>query len=95
MLGPEERELIRRSFDLRTSRRRQVVSLATSVALALVVVAVAIPLRWPLPLVLAFLAYIALAAYERWVYGRSVVLYKSVIAKLWSHIERHQPPGPP
>ena len=98
VLTSAERTLIDQSVDRRTPRRRVMVSLVTSALLAVLLIAATFYLGWPLPLVLAFLAYIAFTSYERWTHGRAVVLYRSVVSKLWRYIRAREtfgsdPPG--
>lgn len=90
VLTPAERTMIDRSVDRQTPRRRVAISLGTSALLAVLLVVAALYLGWPLPLVLAFLAYIAFTSYERWTHGRAVVLYRSVVSKLWRYIRARE-----
>ena len=90
VLSSDERTVIDRSVDRQTPRRRVTVSLVTSALLAMLLIVATFYLGWPLPLVLAFLAYIAFTSYERWTHGRAVVLYRSVVSKLWRYIRARE-----
>ena len=77
-----ERLILERSADSEVTRRRLRTSLLTALLLAILLIVVTLYLDWPWPLVAAFLAYIALTTYERWAYGRMVMLYKGLVRKL-------------
>lgn len=81
-LTDSERFLIQRSADLEISRRR-VRMVIISAALLIVALIIAAPLTGSWRALLFFaVAYIAITAWERLAYARTIIVYKGLIQKL-------------
>lgn len=86
-LTDTERFLVERSADLAVTRRRvRLVIISAAMLIAALIVAAPLTQSWQLLLFFA-VAYIAMTAWERLGYARTIVGYKGLIQKLAARIE--------
>ncbi len=86
-LTDTERFLVERSADLAVTRRRvRLVIISAAMLIAALIVAAPLTQSWQLLLFFA-VAYIAMTAWERLGYARTIVGYKGLIQKLATRIE--------
>ena len=86
-LTDTERFLVERSADLAITRRRvRLVIISAALLIGAIIVAAPLTQSWQLLLFFA-VAYIAMTAWERLGYARTIVAYKGLIQKLAARIE--------
>ncbi len=80
--------LVERSADLAITRRRvRLVIISAALLIGVIIVAAPLTQSWQLLLFFA-VAYIAMTAWERLGYARTIVAYKGLIQKLAARIEQ-------
>jgi hypothetical protein len=86
-LTDTERFLLGRSADLAITRRRgRLVIVSATLLIAALIVAAPLTQSWQLLLFFA-VAYVAMTAWERLGYARTILAYKGLIQKLAAHID--------
>jgi hypothetical protein len=94
-LTDTDRFLIERSTDLDISRRRvRLVVLSAVLLIAALVIAAPLTSSWQFLLFFA-VAYIAITAWERVGYARTIIAYKQLIQKLARRIDELEEPASP